>query len=142
VVAHALEFVRDVVEGQQVAQVTRDRLLRRDRHRDQPRDPALGLVDDRVALDHIERERSVVRDECAARLADRGLHQGAHAQDGVPDQRFLAVERLARRLHGRPRAAGLGIGHESIDLGMDPSLPGPPRFVHRSVTYQPNRPET
>src|SRR4051794_6494221 len=33
-VAHPLEFVRDVIEGQEVPQVARDRVLRRYRHRD------------------------------------------------------------------------------------------------------------
>ena len=97
VIAHPLELVGDVIERQQVAQVAGDRLLRRDRHRDEPRDAALRLVDDRVALDDVEGERRVVGDERPAGLADGRLDQRAHAQDGVADQRLLAVERLARR---------------------------------------------
>ena len=96
-VAHPLELVGDVVERQQVAQVACDRLLGRDRHRDQARDPALRLVDERVALDDIEGQRGVVRLERATGFADRRLDQRAHAQDRIPDELFLAIERVAWR---------------------------------------------
>ena len=48
-VADALQLVGHVIQGQQVAQVARDRLLRRDRHADVPRYLTLRFVDDRVA---------------------------------------------------------------------------------------------
>ena len=105
-IAHPLELVGDVVEGEQVAQVAGDRLLGRDGHRDQPRHAALRLVDDRVAADDVERDLGIVREQRPTRLPDRGFDQRPHAQDGVADQALLAVERLACRRYGVRRRLG------------------------------------
>ena len=70
------------------------------------RDAALRLVDERVALDDVEGKRRIMRDERARSLADGLLDERPHPQDGVADELFLAVERLARWRRVRPGAVG------------------------------------
>ena len=131
-VADPLELVGDVIEGQQVAQVPGDRLLRSDGHRDQARHAALGLVDDRVALDHVERELRVVRREGPAGLANGRLHQGAHPEHGIANQLFLAVQCLARgRMAVLRRVVATGLGHDLVDLRVHVGLPGSRLIGHR-----------
>ena len=141
-VAHPLELVGDVVERQQVAQVARDRLLGRDRDRDQPRDRPLRLVDDRVALDDLERQRGIVGGQRPARLADGRLDERAHAQDRVADERLVAIERLARRLGEDAPWLVRRIGHEPFDLGIHGGLRTRLLVGHRRRPPQPNRPDT
>ena len=78
-VAHPLELIGHMVEGEQVTQVAGDRVLGGDRHRDEARETALCLVDDRVSTDDVQRECRIVGDERSTRLADRRLDEGAHA---------------------------------------------------------------
>ena len=125
VVAHPLELVGHVVERQQVAQVAGDRLLGGDRHRDQARDRALGFVDDRVALDDLEGQSGIVGGERPTGLPDGRLDDRAHAQDGVADEPFVAIERLARRLGEDAPRLVCRLRHEPFDLGIH----GPLRTV-------------
>ena len=104
-VAHPLELVADVVEGQEEAQVAGDRGLGRDRPGDQPRDLALHLVDPPVAEDHRRRGVGVVGGQGRHRVAQRFLHVRAHPEDVVLDLAHLAVEHLARRATGTGRAS-------------------------------------
>ena len=142
-VADPLELVGHVVEGQQVAQVAGDRLLGRDGDGDEPRNAALGLVDDRVALDHVEGEVGIVRGERPARLADRCLDERAHAQDRVADQLLLAVEGLARRGVAPEAPVPGDAAHQLVDLRVHGGLPRALAGRSSAVdSAQPNRPDT
>ena len=124
VVAHPFQLVRHVVQGEEVAQVARDRLLGRDRDRDQTRDPSLGLVDDRVALDHVQRERRIVRDQGPGRLADRRFDEGAHPENGVADQLLFAVQRFAwsRATGARQVRMRVGVAESLISASIWASI--------------------
>ena len=130
VVAHALELVRHMVKREQVAQVAGDRLLGRDRDRDQLRDAALGLVDDRITLDHVEGEHRVMADQRPTCLADGGFDQRPHHEDPVADPLFFAIQGLARR---RDRDVGrlASIGHRLVDLRVHGVLPSAWIIGHR-----------
>jgi hypothetical protein len=90
-VAHPLQLVGHVVERQQVAQVTGDRLLGGDRGRDHRRRLALDLVDPGVIEDHLERGLGIVGDQGVDRRPDLVLDLSAHAQDVVLDLVQLAI---------------------------------------------------
>ena len=122
-VADPLELVRHVVEGQEVAQVTCDGLLRGDRHADESGHLALGVVDPSVGLDDVEGQVRVVGRQRLAGEADRLLDQRSHAQDRVLDLLLLDVEGVALGLgaarDGTVRACG---NDQLIDFVVDGGL--------------------
>jgi len=136
-VAHPLELVGHVVEGEQVTQVAGDRVLGGDRHRDEARDPALRLVDDRVAADDVHGQCRVVGDKRSARLADRRLDERAHAQDRVADEGLLTIECVPWR-GAWSAARARGLMQEIVDLCVHL---GPSGGVAH-VLPQPKRPDT
>ncbi len=99
VVAHALQFVGDAVQGQEEAQVACDRSLRCDRHCHQGRDRTLDLVDLPVRGDHLLGQGCVAVHEGVVSGQDLLLNQRAHAQDAVLDAEHLGVEALAHADH-------------------------------------------
>ena len=140
-VAHALELVGHVVEGQQVAQVAGDRLLRRDRDADHARDLALGIVDPNVALDDVQRELGVVVDQRLRGAPDGLLDERPHAQDGVLDLLLLDVERVTSR---RLVAGQLGpaLLEQSLDLLVDGGRFRSVSLFGHLIQPYPNRPDT
>ena len=91
-IAHPLELVAHVVERQQEAQVTGDRLLGGDDRRDLRRQLELGLVDPAIVLDDPQRSLGVVVDERIEGGQDLVLDEDPHPQDGVLDRPLAAIE--------------------------------------------------
>ena len=99
-VAHPLQVIRHVVEGQQEAQVARDRLLGGDRPRDERRGEPLRLVQAAVAGDDLERQVGIVVARGPRPRADLVRDHAAQPQHVVLDLALLAIEGVPGTLVG------------------------------------------